>query len=389
MSKLKNYIVQIRGVSYKPTDSSEQKNDGYIPLLRANNIKNGKINYDNLIYVKEEKVKENQFLRKGDILICTSNGSKELVGKAGIIKEDIKASFGAFCRVIRVKESLNYQYLIHFFHSNYYKEIIKKKSSGANINNLKNEDIDSLNINVIKNREQLEIAKELDKIVDIINIKEEQKSNYDELIKTQFVKMFGNIKNNDFDIVPIKNLVDINIEKVKKKFSKYDIIKYIDISSIDSLKNEVIRYKEYTIGSEPSRAQQCLAQGDILVSTVRPNLKNIAINNYNYNNLVGSSGFCVLRPDKCEAEYLLEVLKSEKFTNDMVALTTGASYPAVRSTDILNYEIAVPPTELQKKFAKLVKQIIQQKAICNKTINELYELLESKMQEYFGGVENE
>ena len=179
--------------------------------------------------------------------------------------------------------------------------------------------------------------------------------------KSQFVEMFGDIKNDDFDNSQIKDLVDTNIIKTKKKFKKNDVIKYIDISSIDNIKNEIIGFTEYKIGDEPSRAQQCLVKGDILISTVRPNLKNIAVNDYNDENIIGSSGFCVLRPNKCELEYLLAVVKSEKFTNDMVAKTTGANYPAIHSTDILNYEIAVPPIELQNQFANIVKQIDKQK----------------------------
>ena len=173
--------------------------------------------------------------------------------------------------------------------------------------------------------------------------------------------MFGDIKNSKFEINSIKKLIDKNIIKINKKHKKRDIIKYVDISSIDNVKNEIISYKEYEVGLEPSRAQQCLTKGDILISTVRPNLKNIAVNNYEEDNVVGSSGFCVLRANKCMKEYLLEVVKTEKFTNDMVLLATGANYPAIRDKDILDYKIAVPPLLLQNKFSEIVKQIDKQK----------------------------
>lgn len=55
MGKIKKYITQIRGVSYKPSDSSDFQKDGYIPILRANNIRDGKINFDKLVYVKKKK----------------------------------------------------------------------------------------------------------------------------------------------------------------------------------------------------------------------------------------------------------------------------------------------------------------------------------------------
>jgi len=231
---------------------------------------------------------------------------------------------------------------------------------------------------------QEEIVNELNKINKLIELKERQLEELQKLIKSQFVEMFGDIKNSKFDINSIKKLVDINIMKTKKKHKKRDIIKYVDISSIDNLKNEIISYKEYEVGLEPSRARQCLEKGDILISTVRPNLKNIAVNNYEEDNIVVSSGFCVLRVNKCMKEYLFEVVKTEKFTNDMILLATGANYPAIRDKDILDYKIAVPPITLQNQFSEIVKQIDKQKFEIEKSLKETQELYESLMEKYFG-----
>lgn len=228
----------------------------------------------------------------------------------------------------------------------------------------------------------VEILKTIDSIIEKHESLLEEKNQF---IKSLFVEMFGDIKNDNFKCVPIKKLVDTNISKVKKKYTSDDIIKYIDISSIDNVKNEIIGYTKYNIGNEPSRAQQCLIKGDILISTVRPNLKNIAVNNFNDDNVVGSSGFCVLRPKGCKADYLLEVLKSEKFTNDMVAVTTGSNYPAIHSTDILNYEISVPPMELQNKFADIVKQIDKQKFLLEKQKQNYENLRKGLMQKLLTG----
>ena len=48
---LKNFINQIRGVSYKKNQISEKQIDGYIPLLRPTNIQNGEIIYQDVLYV--------------------------------------------------------------------------------------------------------------------------------------------------------------------------------------------------------------------------------------------------------------------------------------------------------------------------------------------------
>ena len=265
-----------------------------------------------------------------------------------------------------------------------YLKILRNQSIGGVIKYIKLANISEAIIPIYSKEEQEEIVNNISKIEEVLNIKNKQIKELNNLIKSQFVEMFGDIKNSKFDIKSIKSLVDTNIIKTKKKHKKSDIIKYVDISSINNLKNEIISYKKYEVGLEPSRAQQCLTKGDILISTVRPNLKNIAVNNYEEDNVVGSSGFCILRVNKCMKEYLLEVVKTEKFTNDMILLATGANYPAIRDKDILDYKIAVPPITLQNQFSKIVKQIDKQKFEIEKSLKETQELYESLMEKYFG-----
>ena len=71
--RISEVCEQIRGVSYKPTDMTNSLTG--IPILRSNNISGDVINYNDLVYIKKERVSPNQFLRKGDILISTSSGS--------------------------------------------------------------------------------------------------------------------------------------------------------------------------------------------------------------------------------------------------------------------------------------------------------------------------
>lgn len=73
----------------------------------------------------------------------------------------------------------------------------------------------------------------------------------------------------------------------------------------------------------PSRAQQYIRKNDILILTVRSNFKNIAINKIEYKEPVASSGFYVLRP-KYVLDYLFIAVLQDKFTSDMVAVTTSA-----------------------------------------------------------------
>ena len=146
---LKKYIEQIRGVSYKPKDLHPEKDDSSFVLLRANNIASGQINFEDVQYVDNSKVSENQVIRSGDILMCASSGSLEHVGKAALCKEDtFGMTFGAFCKLIRCKGTLLPEYIAAYFESDECRRNIMNLANGSNINNLKNEHIDELLIPV-------------------------------------------------------------------------------------------------------------------------------------------------------------------------------------------------------------------------------------------------
>ena len=363
-----------------------------VKLLNVANLVEGKIDLSTSSrYISEDEAngRYNHFLvDEGDLIIASSGIQVSYFEKKMGIAKKHHLPLCMNTSTIRFKvldnKIMDIRYFMYFLKSNLFKNQIRKLITGSAQLNFGPSHLKKIKIEVPELKKQQEIVRKLDKVKKIINIRLNQIIELNELIKSQFVEMFGDIKNSKFDIKSIKSLVDTNIIKTKKKHKKSDIIKYVDISSINNLKNEIISYKKYEVGLEPSRAQQCLTKGDILISTVRPNLKNIAINNYEEDNVVGSSGFCILRVNKCMKEYLLEVVKTEKFTNDMILLATGANYPAIRDKDILDYKIAVPPINLQNQFSEIVKQIDKQKFEIEKSLKETQELYESLMEKYFG-----
>ena len=176
---------------------------------------------------------------------------------------------------------------------------------------------------------------------------------------------------------PIKNekgwekekLLENVVEKVENisKNSEIIIISYIDISSINNLKNRIETYKNYYIDEAPSRAKKIINRNDILMSTVRPNLKNIALFDIETENkAIASTGFCILRTKtKLNTLYLFNVLLSNSFTNELSKKEIGANYPAVTENDIKNVKIALPPLTLQNEFAEFVTKTNKLKFLYN------------------------
>ena len=175
------------------------------------------------------------------------------------------------------------------------------------------------------------------------------------------------------------------IERASIVFAPSDEIQYIDISSIDNISHKMTDVTKHVMSKAPSRAQQIVRKNDIVVSTVRPNLKNIALIDRCDDNLVASSGFCVLRVKKdVECNYIFYYVSSDLFTSHLMKLTTGANYPAVRDQDIRDSLIPIPPLPTQQSIVSELDKINELITLKKSQLKDLDTLAQSIFYEMFG-----
>jgi len=138
---------------------------------------------------------------------------------------------------------------------------------------------------------------------------------------------------------------------------------YFDIGSINNGTNTIKDYKEYKWKSAPSRAQQIIAKDDILFSTVRTYLKNIAlVDNAKYEGQIASSGFCVIRANKnlIDPKFIFFYSISEGFLGPLSKLQTGSSYPAVRDRDVFSQGVPLPPKKIQQNIVSKIEELFRE-----------------------------
>ena len=85
-------------------------------VLRSSNVQDGHISYEDNVYVNSD-IPEHLKTKKGDILLCTRNGSRNLIGKCAFIDTNsVGHSFGAFMSVYRTKYSdFIFKYLFQIY----------------------------------------------------------------------------------------------------------------------------------------------------------------------------------------------------------------------------------------------------------------------------------
>ncbi len=180
--KLSDIAEYWNGLTYKPTDVDKT---GTI-VLRSSNIQNSQLDYEDIVRVNCN-IKEKQYVKDNDILMCSRNGSARLVGKVAVIK-DIKEqmTFGAFMMIIR---SEYYQYLFSYFQTDAFRNQIKSGAT-TTINQITGNMLNKIELPLpdMKDIKQFaEIVKQIDKQkFEIENSLKEMQELYESLMEKYF-----------------------------------------------------------------------------------------------------------------------------------------------------------------------------------------------------------
>ena len=352
----------IRGVSYDKSVALLAAKDGFIPILRANNIQKNLVLND-LVYVPNDFVKEEQMIRKGDIILAMSSGSKDLVGKSAQANNDIDAAFGTFCGLIRAKENIDSKYLGLFFQTQEYRNFVSYQSKGVNICNLKKKDIESLQIplpplptqHAIVTRIETLFA-ELDKAVQHLRTAQQQLKTYRQAVLNHWLNndegKWKMVKLGEVAEMCLGKMLDKNKNKgtyqpylrnVNVRWGSFDLDDLLEMRFEESEQDRYGIQKGDLImceGGEPGRC--AIWKSDIHNMKIQKALHRIRLNSSVLNKYV----------------YFLFVLyaqngKLEKyFTGTTIKHLTGQSLKMV--------EIPLPPLTEQQRIVKEIESRLSQ-----------------------------
>jgi type I restriction enzyme S subunit len=361
----------------------EYWNDGVIPWLKISDLKKTYINY------AEEKITQKglddssaKIFPKGTIVYSIF----ATLGAVGIL-EIPAATNQAIAGIIPNNSLIDTKYLYHCLQSEK-NNILEKKSHATQ---------DNINLTILRNHEiplpplptQKKIAAILEKAEKLREWRKEADGLTDRFLKSTFLEMFGVPVSNPkgWKTTAINDLIIKNENVNPPKDFPNSFFNYIDISSINSEKGNILSSSKILGIDAPSRAKQKIKAGDLIISTVRPNLNAVALVPIELDDQICSTGFCVLRANRVKIlpEYLFMISRSSYFIDSLVKVAKGASYPAVSNIDISSMEISVPPIELQQKFASIVQQVEQVRQHQKESKQQIDHFFNVLMQKAFNG----
>lgn len=180
---------------------------------------------------------------------------------------------------------------------------------------------------------------------------------------------------------PLWSLCSLNDQVLPESTPPDYKFEYVDISNVEQnyISNDL---ELYSFKEAPSRARRLAEPGDLIVSTVRTYLRAIAQVKQSEHNRVYSTGFAVLHPnqDRADSRYLSYVLTSDVVVDEIIATSTGVSYPAIQGSELHRLRVPFHSLETQRRIADyLDRETSQIDAMINK-LDELKATLETRRQ---------
>ena len=284
----------------------------------------------------------NQSNRDGNIITVSASGAY-----AGFVSYFDVPIFASDCTTIKSsdEEKALTKYIFYVLKSR--QEDLYKLQRGAGQPHVYPNDLANIQIPLPPLPVQQELVTRLDKQQAII----EQCNAMERAILEAGID--DSIFEGDWEWVELPDVVEINPESMNPENEPEKEFIYIDISSVDNKTFTITDYKFISGKNAPSRARRVVKIGDVLISTVRPNLKSFCIiDDERFNNQICSTGFAVLR-SKNEVilpRFLFFYVLSDIFVSELTKLMEKSQYPSITQTDLSYIKVPLPPIEKQQKI---------------------------------------
>ena len=290
-------------------------------------------------------------MHEGDVLFGKRNA---YLRRAAIAPHD--GAFSAHGMIFRPREAVvDKDFFPLFIASDYFFDTAIRISVGSlsptvNWSDLKNQEFELPDLDT-----QRKLAKVLWSLNDTKEAYKKLIAATDELVKSQFIEMFGDFKSNSKGW-PIASFDD---------FAKIDAVmttdynKYADYPhiGIDSIEKDTGRLHDYRTVRQDNviSGKYIFTHQHIIYSKIRPNLNKVALPDFD--GVCSADAYPLLpNSENCDRVFLAIVLRSDFFLDYITGLSTRTNMPKVNRKQIAGFRMPLPPLDIQRRFAGFVRQ---------------------------------
>lgn len=341
---------------------SDKEKWSLIRYLDTGSITEGRIDEIQTLYPGVDKI-PSRARRKasvGDILFSTVRPNQKHYGIIEAGTENLLVSTGF--TVVTVDTTIADPYFIYYYLTQ--SSVIESlqaiaEQSTSTYPSIKPSDIEDIELDLPELETQKKIGSTLRMLDRKIALNEEINDNLYAQAKAT-TKQWISKSTGDYELLPLSNIASINPDTYSPK-ETWKYVNYLDTSSITE--GCIAEIQHITPSSEklPSRARRKIAPNDIVFSTVRPNQRHYGIISEPLPNMLGSTGFAVIRsknPLVCN-ELIYLCLTENEFIEKMQQLAeqSTSTFPAIKPSDLGVCEIPCPKDQSSTSFTETLKSL--------------------------------
>lgn len=376
ISKVK-YTSEIFGrIGYRGYTIEDIVNEGEgVITISPSNIKNDIFTMESsLTYISYEKYYQSPeiMIFPNDIILVKTGST---IGKTSIVPDNVPEMTINPQLIVLKNIKMNHKFYYYQTTCDYFKNSFFVEQTGSTTPTISQEKVNNFPLLIPTPNEQHQIVQFLEEKTEIIDKLISTKQRKIDLLKQQRTSLINqiitkgldpNIKMKDsgvewigdipehWDCKLLKYVVKSNEKVLTENTDPFYELNYIEIGDVDSSGN-INNSTQYLFKDCPSRCRRILSKGDVLVSTVRTYLKSIGYIKDEVEDLICSTGFCVLTPSKkIIPTYLFYQILTEYFIGEVISKSQGVSYPSITSTELINIKILVPSVNEQHQIVEFL-----------------------------------
>lgn len=360
-------------------------------VVRTPNVRNGKFVREDLRFTNEKSFREwttRAVPQAGDILITR----EAPLGEVCLVPKHMNVCLGQRMMLYRpTQQKIDNIYFLYALMSKAVQNNLQKKIGGSTVGHAKVNDIRNLVVPLPSTKtEQEAIAKVLSDADSLIESLEQLITKKINLKKGAIQDLITGKKriqgfSGKWKLKRLGDIADIDSDNLSREIPSTYAFNYISLEDVDA--GSLRSYSEQVFGTSPSRARRRLKTGDILVSTVRPNLQSHLLFTSTQPNWVCSTGFSIVRCKHQDANpgYVFFHLFSYGLITQIEALLTGSNYPAINGADVRALEIPIPGLPEQNAIAAILSDMDAEIAALESKLDKTRQLKQGMMQNLLTG----
>ena len=235
-------------------------------------------------------------------------------------------------------------------------------------------------------QEQELILEVLRKVKKIIANRTEERESLNTLTKARFVEMFGSIhESTEYPYVAVKDLTDVisggTPSRDKSEYWEDGTIPWVKTTELQN--NIIVNVDEYiTEAGLNGSSAKLVPVGTVLIAMYGQGKTRGMTAYLNIEACTNQACACILPSDRIDSMFMWKFF--ELSYEKLRSLAQGAGQPNLNGNMIKNFQVLVPPIELQREYVDFIRQTDKSKVAVRRALDEAQLLFDSLMQQYFG-----